>query len=82
MTVDLDQELVLELKVKAAREGRKIKDVLNDLVRLAMRKERVKKTAIAKRRPIPMLKSKHPAPPGQEMTPERIAEVLWGSGDM
>jgi hypothetical protein len=30
---------------------------------------------------LPVIHCAHPAKPGEEMTPERVAEILWGSGE-
>jgi hypothetical protein len=39
------------------------------------------KKAKSKRFPFPIFKGGQPAKPGEEMTPERVAEILWGSGE-
>ena len=74
-TLDLPDELMRAIKVRAAREDRKLKDLVAELLREglasgqrpAVRRHRVK---------LPLIESGHPANPGEEMTPDRVAEVL------
>jgi len=71
-TIDLPDELMREIKVRAAREDRKLKDVISDLLRRGLRQAE-KPPARVK---LPLIISSHPAAPGEEMTPDRIAEIL------
>ncbi len=80
-TVELPDDLMRAIKVRAAEEGRSIKDLLSELLRTALGPARPKAVPKVRHKPLPTLKSKHAAPKGQEMTPERVAEVLWGSGE-
>jgi plasmid stability protein len=78
-TLDLPDELVREIKVKAAREGRKLKDAVADLLRAGLAAGKAKATARAARKKnqrLPLVKCRHAATPATEMTPERIADVL------
>lgn len=76
-TVELPDDLMRAIKVRAAEEGRSIKDLLTDLLRSAIGAGSKRRTPTAFK-PLPTLKTRHAAPPGQEMTPERVAEILWG----
>lgn len=77
--MELPDDVARAIKARATAEGRSVKELLADLLRaaLGMRKP-ADPTGYD---PLPTLKSRHPAPPGQEMTPERVAEVLWGTGE-
>ncbi len=73
-TVDLPDDLVRSIKVRAAREDRKLKDLVADLLRKGMERE-----APSRRRhrvELPLFRGGHPAAPGEEATPERIAQIL------
>jgi hypothetical protein len=80
-TIDLPPELVKELKLRAVHEGKKLKDLAADLLRQGLRSTTSRQTL----RPPRVIKDKktglpvivgHPAPPGMEITPDRIAEIL------
>jgi len=77
-TIELPDELFRRLKMRAAEEGRTMKDLLTELVRgsLASKSIRWKKA-----KPLPIIKGGRPAKRGEEMTPDRVAEILWGSGE-
>ncbi len=81
VTLDITPDLFRDLKVKAAREGRKLKDLINALLRDGLH-ERPNRIPKKKRSPFPVLKGGHPAAPGKEITPERLAQILYGSGDL
>ncbi len=42
---------------------------------------RERRKVVAKKLPFPLFKGGRPAKPGEEMTPDRVAEILWGSGE-
>jgi plasmid stability protein len=69
------------IKVRAAEEGLSMKDLLTELLSVALTSSR-KRTKPKRLRydQLPILKGGKKAAPGKEMTPERVAEVLWGSG--
>ena len=73
-TIDLPEELVRQVRAYAARENRTLKFVFEDLLRrgLAADGEAPK---IRHRVKFPLLEGR-PAPPGQELTPERIKDIL------
>jgi hypothetical protein len=75
-TLDLPDELLRSIKVKAAREDRKLKDVIADLLRKGL--ETPANAAEPEPRPsvFPIFRGGHPARPGDEATPERIAAIL------
>jgi plasmid stability protein len=81
-TLDLPDDLVKKVKLRAVREGRKLKDAIAELLRkglAAARGEESKaKPAVVGRdnaTGLPVIDCKHAAH-GQELTPERVAEIL------
>ena len=85
-TLDLPDDLMREIKVRAAREDRKLKDLIAELLRKGMAEERAGATTVRHRVQLPIFQGGHPAKPDEEMTPERVAELLldqevrWASG--
>lgn len=80
-TVELPDALVMEVKVRALRDHRKLKETVADLLRkgLASQDENEGEEAILEideRTGLLMVVGGHPAPPGQEITPQRIFEIL------
>lgn len=77
MTLDLPDDVVRAVKIRAAEENRKLEDVIADLLRrgLAQEPPRVP-AAVHKRVKLPLVECAHEARPGEEMTPERVADVL------
>jgi plasmid stability protein len=74
-TLDLPDDLMRAIKVRAAREDRKLKDLVAELLR-----EGMKPGASGVRPPhrvkFPLIQNNRPARPGEELTPERIAQIL------
>lgn len=81
MTFDLPADVVQRLKIKAAEDGLKLKDLIAEACRAFLAQPKKPKKASRKKLPFPIFKGGHPAKPGEEMTPERVAEILWGSGE-
>lgn len=79
MTFDLPADVVQRLKIKAAEEGLKLKDLIAEACRMFLDQPPNRKKAKAKKSPFPLFKGGHPAKPGEELTPEKIDEILWGS---
>ncbi len=79
-TIELPDDLLKTMKVRAAREGRSLKDLLTTILRAALKSSPVEVAVEKGRRRLPTVKTSS-AKPGREMTPERIAEVLWGSAE-
>lgn len=82
-TLDLPEALVKQVKIRAVREGRKLKDAVADLLRkgLAVTAETEPDqppptVARDKQTGLPLIVCKHPATPGEELTPERVADLL------
>ncbi len=79
-TVELPDDLLRTLKAKAANEGRSLKDVLVDMLRSALQSKKPKAKAASKPNDWPIIETKK-AKPGQEITPDRLYEILYGSGE-
>ncbi|MFY9825567.1 MAG: antitoxin [Thermoanaerobaculia bacterium] len=75
-TLDLPDDLVREVKVRAAEENRKLKDLMADLLRRGLVQKRGAPATARRRLKLPLIECAHEARPGEEMTPERVAEVL------
>jgi len=76
-TVDLPVELLRAAKVRAAREGRSLKDVLIEAIGAGLASPE-RPPAAAQRVVGPLVECAHRATPGEEMTPDRAAAVLLG----
>ncbi len=84
-TLDLPDALVKQVKLRAVREGRKLKDAVADLLRkgLAAAKddkpiERAPVVTTNRKTGLPMIVCKRAAPSDDELTPERVADILLG----
>ncbi len=82
-TVDLPDALARELKLRAVSEGRKLKDLIADLLRqgldaptAAAHKKAASRIYRDKRTGLPVIRCTHPAAPGQDLTPDRVAQIL------
>jgi plasmid stability protein len=74
-TLDLPEELVREVKIRAVQENRRLKDTVAELLRRGLAQERPP-VMVRRRVKLPLVECAHEAKPGDEMTPERVAEVL------
>ena len=74
-TLDLPDDLMRSIKVKAAREDRRLKDVVAELLQRGL-DECDRRARPGHRVEFPLLRGGHPAPPGMELTPERLKEIL------
>ncbi len=78
-TLELPNDLVREIKLKAVHEGRKLKDAMADLLRagLAAGAAKAEDGSARKRKArLPLVKCRHEATAAAEMTPQRVADVL------
>lgn len=77
-TLDLPEELVRKMKLRAAQEGKKLKEVATEVVRLGLAVQPAAGGAATGRRvKLPLIVCERAAPDG-ELTPDRIASVLAG----
>ncbi|MBI3822636.1 MAG: antitoxin [Planctomycetes bacterium] len=82
-TLELPDVLLKQVKLRALRDGRKLKDAVADLLRKGLKSAADAEPAAAEpviktdpKTGLPVVQCKQAAPPGQEMTPERVAEIL------
>ena len=82
-TLDLPDALVKQVKIRAVREGRKLKDAVADLLRKGLavtaESETDAQTPVIirdKKTGLPVIQCKQAAAPHEEMTPERVADIL------
>lgn len=74
-TLELPDDLVRAAKIRAANDGRKLKDVVADALRRGLA-EPEEAGRPRKRVRLPLIDCAHDAPRRKEMTPERVAELL------
>ena len=75
-TVDLPVDLIHAVKARAADENRTLKDMVTILLRKGLAQPESETPPIRNRVKFPIFTGGHPAKPGEEMTPERISEIL------
>lgn len=75
-TLELPDELMRAAKIRAANEGRRLKDVVADLLRRGLAEETKPARRMRRKVRLPLIESAHDARPDEEMTPQRVAEVL------
>ena len=82
-TLDLPDALVKQVKLRAVREGRKLKDAVADLLRkgLAAAKDEDSQSQSAvvtrdKKTGLPLIQCKHAASPEEALSPQRVADIL------
>jgi hypothetical protein len=75
-TLDLPDDLMREVKIRAVNENRKLKDAIADLLRRGLSQKTDKPQTLSHRVELPLVQCAHRAGPNEEMTPERVAKVL------
>jgi plasmid stability protein len=75
-TIELPDELVRAVKLRAVREDRKLKDMVAELLRRGLAADTDLAASRGYRVPLPLIRGGHPAAPGEELTPERVADIL------
>ncbi len=74
--LNIDDQLYRQVKVKAALENRTVTELIESALRYIV-EEPSKNTAKSRHRvALPLLEDAQPADPQQEMTPQRIADIL------
>ena len=74
-TLDLPDDLMREVKVRAVEDKRELKDTLADLLRRGLA-QRGEAPGLRRRVKLPLVQCAHEARPDEEMTPGRAADVL------
>jgi hypothetical protein len=75
-TLDLPDDVVRAVKMRAVEENRKLKDIIADLLRRGLAQEPRLQEEIRSRVRLPLVECAHEARPGEEVTPERAADGL------
>jgi hypothetical protein len=81
-TLDLPPNLVRAMKVRAARDGRKLKEVAAEVVRAGLAAQTNSSGGLGpkvikdKKTGLPVIQCRHAAKRDEEMTPERVAALL------
>lgn len=75
-TLDLPDDLMRAIKVRAAETDSKLKDLIAALLRRGLSEEANEPQRVRRRVDLPLVTCEHEARPDEEMTPERIAQVL------
>lgn len=77
-TVDLPDDLMKQVKLRALREGQKLKDAVADLLRKGLAASDLQAAVITtdKKTGLPLIECRQAASPEEEMTPERVADIL------
>lgn len=74
-TLDLPDDLLRDIKIRAVRDNRKLKDAVADLLRRGLARESA--TSDRRRRvSLPLIRCAHRALPEDEITPRRAAAIL------
>ena len=64
------------VKDRAAEENLELGEVVTSLLRRGLAATSAEKPMVRNRVQFPLVKCAHPAKPGDELTPERVAEIL------
>ena len=80
-TFEIPSELMRQLKLRAIHEGRKLKDSVADVLRAGLSAQSMPPLATPhigkdKKTGLPVILGGRPPKPGEELTPQRIAEIL------
>jgi hypothetical protein len=82
-TLDLPDALVKQVKLRALKDGRKLKDAVADLLRKGLAVSRgsesqVRAAQVTRDRQtgLPVIQCRKTALPQEELTPERVADIL------
>jgi plasmid stability protein len=85
-TLDLPDALVKQVKIRAVREGRKLKDMVADLLRKGLAGPLTPPTPVPPMKSpriitdpetgLPLIVCNQEAATDEEMTPERVADIL------
>lgn len=75
-TLDLPDELMRAVRIRAAEENLKLKDVVAELLRLGLSAVAAGNRTVRNRVRFPLVQCAHPAKPGEELTPELVAALL------
>jgi hypothetical protein len=75
-TLDLPDELMRAVKLRAVQENRRLKDMVADLLRRALADATLEPAVVRERVRLPLVQCAHPAAADAELTPDRVAQIL------
>ena len=75
-TLDLPNDLLRAMKLRAVHEGRKLKDVAAEIFRRGLAQPEPPSRAIPRRVILPLIQCRHPPAPKMELTADKVAEIL------
>jgi plasmid stability protein len=75
-TLDLPDDLMRDIKIRAVKENRKLKDAIADLLQRGLSQKAVEPPTVRHRVELPLVECAREARPGEEMTPDRVAKLL------
>jgi hypothetical protein len=75
-TLDLPDELMREVKHRAVEENRRLKDTVAELLRIGLAQSLSEPELILEPGKLPLIRVGRKAKPGEELTPERMKEIL------
>lgn len=75
-TLELPDDLMRAVKIRAVNEGRRLKDVMADIIKHGLAQPPGAAATPPRKVQLPLVACAHDAPPQEEMTAERVAEVL------
>ena len=75
-TLELPDDLMRAVRIRAVDEGRRLKEVVAELLRRGLDGEPGTVARAPRRVELPLVICAHPAGPDDELTPERVAELL------
>ena len=75
-TLDIPDELMREVKHRAVDRNRTLKDTVADLLRVGLAHEFSEPELVLEPGKLPLIKTGRPARQGEELTPERLDEIL------
>ena len=75
-TLSLPDDLMREVKLRAVEENRTLTDTIAELLRYGLAEKPSGPATVRNRVSLPLVHGGHSARTGEEMTPERLAEIL------
>jgi len=76
-TLDIPDDLLRSMKMRAVQEGRKFKDVAAEIFRRGLAQPKVAANSVGRQRvKLPLIQCRHPAASKAALTPEQVADVL------
>jgi len=76
-TLDIPDDLLRSMKMRAVQEGRKFKDVAAEIFRRGLAQPKLAQNQFGRESvKLPLIQCRHPAASKAALTPDRVAEVL------